>query len=777
MKAKIIGLVAALLAVATAGIVSLQTNALSGQVGTAPRCTVEAIGARSSAFSIANDEATVKFKVYGKKGCKVRLSTAAFYAPAMDGRPYNKQILYKRTTKEFIPGTYSMSIPVPTTSTPAQGCFYQLDLTYGIHNVRPVLAYAHGAIENCGTTPKTPHVKIEKTINDRTTENKTVKVGETYDYVLVVTNDGQVDLTNVAVRDTAPAGVEFISSNIPSASVTKTQFSYTIPELKVGYELTIKIQAKVTAESANPIKNTACVDAPAVPGNPDDCDDATVTTPVSRPAVSIVKTVNDTEHQTVKVNEPFTYEVVVTNTGDIALTNVAVRDNAPAGVTLTGASAGTVNGAVWNYTIPSLAVGESKTFTLSAVVKAYVAGTLKNTACVNAPEVNTGEPTKDDACDDATVDVTPPAANPAVSIVKTVNGQEHVTVGINQAFAYQVTVKNTGDVALTNVAVRDNTPAGVTLTGASAGTITGNVWNYSIPNLAVGQSMTFTLNGVVKAYVPGVLKNTACVNAPEVNTGEPTKDDACDDATVDVTPPALTPRIDVEKTVNGTDFVRVNINVQFSYQITVKNTGDVALTNVAVADTVQPGVTFVSASAGTVTASTWNHTIATLAVGQSASFTITATVPAYKAGQIKNTVCVNAPEVNPGSTAADDCDDATVEVVPPNMVEVCDPSTGTIITVPEDKKGNYLPKDDPKCESIKVCDLTTKQIVTIKKSDFVTGRHTTDLSRCQPAPVTTPTTPVVTELPRTGAEVVAKLVGAVSLAAGAAYYLVSRRNG
>lgn len=650
MRLKLFGFVAALLAVATVGVIQLQTFA-AGEVGSAPRCTVEAIGTRDTAFKVSADgkNATVGFNVTGKAGCKVRLSTNSFYAPTMDGRPYSAQILYQRNTQVFTKGTYNMSVAIPQTSTPAQGCYYQLDLTYGTHNVTPVLAYAHGAINNCGTVTKTPHVKIEKTINDRTTENATVKVGEVFNYVLVATNDGEVDLTNVKVTDTAPAGVEFVSSNIPGATVTSTNFSYTIPQLKVGYELTMTIQAKVTSESATAIRNTACVDAPEVTGNPDDCDDATVQTPVSHPAVTIVKTVNQQEHQMVTIKTPFTYEIVVKNTGDVALTNVAVRDTAPAGVTLTGASLGTFTATNWSYVIPTLAVGESKAITLTAVVNEYKAGQLVNTACVDAP---------------------------------------------------------------------------------------------AVPN-PDGQSA-----------------------------------DACDDATVEVNPPVTSPKISVQKTVNNQEYLRVGANVEFTYQIVVTNTGDIALTNVAVQDSVQQGVTLISASAGTIASpTTWNTTITTLNVGQSTSFTITAKVPVYKAGILVNTVCVDAPAVpNPSNQSSDACDTASVEVVPPAMVEVCDPTTGTIITVPEDKKGDYLPKDNEKCVNIKVCELATKQVITIKKSAFDASHHSTDLSRCLPTPVT-PTTPVITELPRTGAEVVAKLVGIVSLASAAAYYITSRRNG
>jgi hypothetical protein len=127
--------------------------ATPGQVGSAPRCTVDAVGPRASAFTVnANNKAVVSFDVSGGKACKVQVSVNTFFAPSMDGHPYEQQILHDRTTRTFdTPGRYAMQADLPNQSTPAKGCYYQADLTYGTHNVLPVLAYDHGKL-NCGVT-------------------------------------------------------------------------------------------------------------------------------------------------------------------------------------------------------------------------------------------------------------------------------------------------------------------------------------------------------------------------------------------------------------------------------------------------------------------------------------------------------------------------------------------------------------------------------------------------------------------------------------------------
>jgi len=135
--------------------------------------------------------------------------------------------------------------------------------------------------------------------------------------------------------------------------------------------------------------------------------------PVSKPGISLTKTVNGSEHATVAVGQMFTYEIVVTNTGNVALKSAVVTDTAPKEVTPISATAGTISGQVWTYTIPSLAVKESKTFKITAKYALYASGTHINNVCVDTPTV----PGSPDVCDTASTDtsetpVTPPVVTP-----------------------------------------------------------------------------------------------------------------------------------------------------------------------------------------------------------------------------------------------------------------------------------------------------------------------------------------------------------------------------
>lgn len=127
---------------------------------------------------------------------------------------------------------------------------------------------------------------------------------------------------------------------------------------------------------------------------------------------------------------------------------------------------------------------------------------------------------------------------PAVTIDKKVDGIEHKTVGVNQDFTYNIVVKNTGDVDLTNLTVSDKAPNGVTFLKASAGTISNNAWNHTIASLKIGQSTSFTITAKVPAYLAGKIVNTVCVDTPQI----PGNPDDCDDASIDVPKTPETPK-------------------------------------------------------------------------------------------------------------------------------------------------------------------------------------------------------------------------------------------
>ena len=124
-------------------------------------------------------------------------------------------------------------------------------------------------------------------------------------------------------------------------------------------------------------------------------------------------------------------------------------------------------------------------------------------------------------------------------------------------------------------------------------------------------------------------------------------------------------------------------------------------------------------------------------------------------------------------------------VTPPaeKYIKVCELDTKNIITINEkDFDAKKHSKDLADCAvkppvegEITVCELATKEVVTIKESAFDSSKHSKDLADCDTTPVTpvTPTTP--TELPQTGTTGLIAIVATIATA-GAGYLVTARKN-
>lgn len=218
--------------------------------------------------------------------------------------------------------------------------------------------------------------------------------------------------TKYTVKNATLKSISYVvkdASGKQISSSTNSTYTQTTPGT---YSVQAYVTATVNGTDKTVTNNTGCV------------GHFTVKAPETHPGVTIVKTVDGVKDEEVQVGKNYEYEVTVKNTGDIDLKNVKVTDAAPAGVTFVSADQGTVANNAWNYTIPTLKVGESQTFKITAVVKTYFEGSTTNKACVDASEV----PGSPDACDTATVHVPTPPTPPVQIVVCDLDTKSTVTI-------------------------------------------------------------------------------------------------------------------------------------------------------------------------------------------------------------------------------------------------------------------------------------------------------------------------------------------------------------
>ena len=280
--------------------------------------------------------------------------------------------------------------------------------------------------------PKTPNYTIKKYVKGNDAQNNnsavSVKSGEEFDYKIVVSNTGEVELKDVKVWDVLPEGVTYTSGSLKlngekvngDTNFFDSSKGITIGSIAIGKsaEFTLKAKIKVAAENPKPCttevgyyNNVAKSDPKSTEPNLGEKEDPAVIKckeipKVENPAVDIEKDVSKYE---VEINEEFDWKLVVTNNGNVDLKDVRVFDTAPEGVefisseNVDGAQS-VVTQAQFDATIVLLKVGEVKEFVIKSKVVSGTGEEITNTACVDAPAVtDQGENPEKDDCDDAKV--------------------------------------------------------------------------------------------------------------------------------------------------------------------------------------------------------------------------------------------------------------------------------------------------------------------------------------------------------------------------------------
>ena len=453
--------------------------------------------------------------------------------------------------------------------------------------------------------PQFAAIQIAKSLSSVDDTNGTGRPdeGDTHVYTLAVTNTGTVTLSAIAVSDSLPGPTDCggLTTLTPGNSV----------ECSVDYVLT---QADIDAGS---VTNTATVTAEDPHGETVGDTDTIVSPAAGVPAIQIVKSLSGiTDSDTSgsdTAGDLATYSFVVTNTGTVTLTNLAVADPLTGPVDCGG--------------VTTLAPGASVTciadYPLTQVD--VDAGEVENTADVIADDPSGGS-----VADSDTVS-TPLARTPEMAIVKThtatrdSDGSGTDTVG--DVFEYELVVTNAGNVTLTSLALSDPLAAGVDCGG--------------VASLAPAGILTCTAEYVLTLgdIDDGQVVNTATADAVGPD-GTPLS------RTDDVTSPIVqVPELRVVKRVasvsdvdgSGTD----TAGDVFSYEFEVTNTGNVTLSSLAVDDPLTGlvdcgGVTSLAPGAG---------------VTCSADYALTQSD--VDAGEVENTATASAEDPN-GEPASDE---------------------------------------------------------------------------------------------------------------------------
>ena len=353
-----------------------------------------------------------------------------------------------------------------------------------------------------------------------------VTVGSEVEFALGVFNFGTTDLTDVFIRDVLPDGLVFSGfTNTSGANCnfdnTTATIECTVSALNAGDDDEVRFTA--TTPNAGFITNTVLVGSnqagynESTPGDNTDSVNVEVVALVQTVDLALEKTANV---DSIDANTPFSYILRVTNNGNRFATDVVLEDELPASLTLNS-----IDAPGWNCETGAtircqfaggIASGSTASLTLN-VTSPATRSVVVNRARVNA----TGESNPADNADQASVSVAGGGGGGGSGAVdlQVMKSASVAEIRSGETLAWDITVKNVGDVTATEVAVRDVLPSGfLTIGTVVVGNFICDNSNLEIicrtDQMAPGETAEIRVEGSV-TLEQGLLQNQVSVAAAQ----------------------------------------------------------------------------------------------------------------------------------------------------------------------------------------------------------------------------------------------------------------------
>lgn len=446
-----------------------------------------------------------------------------------------------------------------------------------------------------------------------------VSHGDIVHYRYVLVNTGTATARDIEVVDVLPATTfSYVAGSTaaswpgasstadPSVSPSGTTLTWDLDaDLTPGdgliLEYSVLVGRPLPGQYANTIEASGKDGGGAgVDALPDTATVDIVRPPGSFPEVAVTKSLAPGQAADVPVGATVAYRIVVENTGATILTQIPLAETydasrltyLSASVAPTSASAGSLS---WADLAPSAGLAPGASVTIDLAFRAIAPGaTIPDTATVSGALDEYGDTAPDDS-DDAVVSIHEVGA---FTLTKTLAAGQADPVAVGDEIRYTITIASNGRAALTHLPLTDTYDATrlefVSAEPAPSVVTPGRLsWADLAPPAGLKPGSEVSVTVVMKGIAPAEdVLNTATVSGALDEHGDVLPD-------AEVTAPVDVRRLGklrVLKTgadVNGGSLIPGD---DIRWQIRVKNTGGMPLTQVVVKDTVPKWTTYVRKS-------------------------------------------------------------------------------------------------------------------------------------------------------------------------------------
>ncbi len=413
-----------------------------------------------------------------------------------------------------------------------------------------------------------------------------VKVGEEFIYRLTVTGNNDLPSDKVTITDTIPDDLQIMDAG--KGKVNGQTITWEFESFPKGSKTeTLEVRVKALKEN-NRVVNKATLKV----GDKTLEDEEDVSIVDSH--ITIEKTASVTK---VSNGNEYYYTLTVKNTGRGKSENVVVEDTLDDNLELVNIDRAYTNEGN-KYTINLGEMEANQTITIKVTVK--VKDDNEKEIINNKATAKEGEKTPSE--DEVTVDV----LKPNLSVEKTASVE---TVKRGNTFNYVIKVVNNGEGNALNVDIKDKISDNFEITRMVPNNHEGNVINVHYDKILPHETKTITITVKAKEEASlGEVSNTVTVTSDN-------NDDVKDDANVEIVDSNIT----IEKTASK---AVLQVGEEFSYTLTVKNTGKATSSVIVVTDVIDSNLEIMEATGASRNGQTLTWTIPSLSPSEARELTI-----------------------------------------------------------------------------------------------------------------------------------------------------------
>lgn len=348
---------------------------------------------------------------------------------------------------------------------------------------------------NIGSVAIVPTAYIDLSLSKEIVGNVTnPAVGDVITFEVRVMNDGPTKATGVEVVDLIPSGYKFITYSSTIGTYSPSTGLWKVGFVEPGNTAVLLVDVRVL-DSGN-YMNCAEItkanepDIDSTPGNGNDLEDdyaCAVAAPNQSVDLAVVKTILKNTMNP-KVNSEISFEIQLTNNGDIDATGVLVSDVLPSGYTFVNYSStrGAYDYVTGDWKVGKILNGETEILIVDVIVNE--SGDYQNCASIKAMHQTDIDPANNQSCITAA-----PIALIDLELTKEVDILKPIA---ETNVEFTITLSNKGPSRGTGVVVKDLLPSGFKFVSATTtiGTydaITG-IWNVGTIDINAVETLKVT---------------------------------------------------------------------------------------------------------------------------------------------------------------------------------------------------------------------------------------------------------------------------------------------